>query len=140
MRTAPTLIALLVLSTSAVAAETGGTKLTPVPFPQVKVRDPFWAPRLETNRAATIPHDFKMCEETGRIANFEVAGGLKQGEFKGIHYDDSDVYKVIEGAAYSLTTHPDPQLEKYLDDLIAKIAAAQRPDGYLYTFNTVKLK
>ena len=140
MRTAPTLIALLVLSTSAVAAETGGTKLTPVPFPQVKVRDPFWAPRLETNRAVTIPHDFKMCEETGRISNFEVAGGLKRGEFKGIHYDDSDVYKVIEGAAYSLTTHPDPTLEKYLDDLIAKIAAAQQPDGYLYTFNTVKLK
>src|SRR5688572_21968113 len=123
---------------SAAADNAAAMKLTPVPFTDVKVRDQFWAPRLETNRAVTIPHDFRMCEQTGRISNFEVAGGLKQGEFKGIHYDDSDVYKVIEGAAYSLTTHPDPQLEKYLDDLIAKIAAAQRPDGYLYTFHTIK--
>jgi DUF1680 family protein len=113
-------------------------KMTPVPFTEVKLRDAFWAPRIETNRTTTIPHDFRMCEQTGRISNFEVAGGLKQGEFKGIHYDDSDIYKVIEGASYSLSTHPDPQLEKYLDDLIAKIAAAQRPDGYLYTFHTIK--
>src|SRR3954469_21244313 len=113
-------------------------KLTPVPFTEVKVRDAFWAPRMETNRVVTIKHDIEMCEQTGRISNFEVAGGLKAGEFKGIHYDDSDVYKVIEGASYSLSTHPDPQLEKYLDDLISKIAAAQRPDGYLYTFHTIK--
>ena len=113
-------------------------KLTAVPFTRVKVRDSFWAPRIETNRTTTIPHDFRMCEQTGRVSNFEVAGGLKQGEFKGIHYDDSDVYKVIEGASYSLATHADPKLEKYLDELIAKIAAAQRPDGYLYTFHTIK--
>ena len=129
---------------AAAAADDGAAAapapLSPVPFPSVKVRDRFWGPRLETNRTVTIPHDFKMCEETGRISNFEVAGGLKPGEFRGIHYDDSDVYKVIEGAAYSLATHPDPRLDKYLDDLIAKIAAAQRPDGYLYTFNTVKFK
>ena len=78
---------------------------------KVRVNDVFWAPRIETNRTTTIPHDFEMCEKTGRIANFEVAGGLKKGEFKGIHYDDSDVYKVIEGASYSLTTHPDPELD-----------------------------
>src|SRR5215212_3616081 len=96
------------VSTVAFGAESSNAKLTAVPFPQVKVHDSFWAPRLETNRAVTIPHDFKMCEETGRISNFEVAGGLKSGEFKGIHYDDSDVYKVMEGASYSLTTHPDP--------------------------------
>lgn len=128
----------LLLSPSAFAEDRGGTKLTPVPFTDVKLRDPFWSPRMETNRTVTIRHDFEMCEKTGRIHNFEVAAGLKPGEFKGIHYDDSDVYKVIEGASYSLTTHPDPQLEKYLDDLIAKIAAAQRPDGYLYTFHTIK--
>jgi DUF1680 family protein len=122
----------------AAAADDAGPRLTPVPFTEVKLRDAFWAPRMETNRAVTIRHDFEMCEKTGRIANFEVAGGLKKGEFKGIHYDDSDVYKVIEGASYSLTTHPDPELDKYLDGLIAKIAAAQRPDGYLYTFHTIK--
>jgi DUF1680 family protein len=125
----------LVVTAPLLAAE---NRLTPVPFTEVKVRDEFWAPRMETNRTVTIRHDFEMCEKTGRIGNFEVAGGLRQGEFKGIDYDDSDVYKVIEGASYSLTTHPDPQLEKYLDELIAKIAAAQRPDGYLYTFHTIK--
>ena len=137
MHSAKLTILTCLLPSLAFAAESG-TKLTPVPFTEVKLRDRFWAPRMEVNRTVTIKHDFEMCEKTGRIANFEVAGGLKQGQFKGIHYDDSDVYKVIEGASYSLTTHPDPQLEKYLDDLIAKIAAAQRPDGYLYTFHTIR--
>ena len=114
-----------------------GSRLAPVPLPQVKLRDEFWAPRLETNRTVTIRHDFKKCEETGRISNFEVAGNLKPGEFRGIHYDDSDVYKVIEGAAYTLSVHPDPKLEAYVDGLIAKIAAAQEPDGYLYTTRTI---
>ncbi len=112
--------------------------LKPVPFTDVKFTDGFWAPRLETNRTVTIPHDFHMCEKTGRIANFARAAGREQGDFQGIFYDDSDVYKVIEGAAYSLATHPDPKLEKYLDDLIETIAAAQRPDGYLFTFYTLK--
>ena len=88
---------------------------------------------METNRKVTVRYDFQKCEETGRIDNFAKAGGLMKGEFRGIPFDDSDVYKVIEGAAYSLALAPDPQLDKYLDDLIAKIAAAQEPDGYLYT-------
>jgi len=104
-----------------------------VPFTDVKVDDVFWAPRIETNRKVTVPYDFKKCEETGRIDNFAKAGGLMKGEFRGIPFDDSDVYKVIEGASYCLATQPDPQLDKYLDDLIAKIAAAQEGDGYLYT-------
>lgn len=111
--------------------------LSEVPFTQVRFHDQFWAPRLETNRTVTIPHCFKMCETTGRIDNFAKAAGLMPGEFRGIYYDDSDVYKAIEGASYSLATHPDPALDKYLDDLIAKIAAAQRPDGYLNTFYTL---
>jgi hypothetical protein len=112
-------------------AEVG--QLKAVPFTEVKVDDVFWAPRLETNRKVTVPYDFKKCEETGRIDNFAKAGGLMKGEFRGIPFDDSDVYKVIEGASYCLAAQPDPQLDKYLDDLIAKIAAAQEPDGYLYT-------
>ncbi|HEV2295883.1 MAG TPA: beta-L-arabinofuranosidase domain-containing protein [Tepidisphaeraceae bacterium] len=112
--------------------------LKPVPFTDVKFHDAFWAPRLETNRTVTIPHDFHMCEKTGRIANFARAAGREKGDFQGIYFDDSDVYKVIEGAAYSLATHPDPKLDKYLDDLIDTIAAAQQPDGYLFTFYTIK--
>ena len=112
----------------------------PVPFTSVRIDNGFWAPRMETNRKVTIPFDFKKCEETGRIDNFAKAGGLMPGKFEGIRYNDSDVYKVIEGAAYSLSLHPDPALEKYLDDLIAKIAAAQEDDGYLYTARTIDPK
>jgi len=111
--------------------------LIAVPFTQVTLEDSFWAPRIETNRTKTIPYDFQKCEETHRIRNFEIAGGLARGEHEGSHFNDSDVFKVIEGASYSLSIHPDPRLEQYLDDLIAKIAAAQEKDGYLYTARTI---
>jgi uncharacterized protein len=110
--------------------------ISPVPFTDVKVSDDFWAPRIETNRAVTIPAIFEKCEETGRIDNFAIAGGLMDGEYKGERYNDTDVYKTIEGASYSLMVHPDPALESYLDAVIVKIAAAQEPDGYLYTPRT----
>jgi len=121
----------LFLASAAFAAK--DYPIQPVPFTAVHVADGFWTPRMETNRQTTVWYDFKRCEETGRIDNFAKAAGLMKGEFKGIPFDDSDVYKVIEGAAYSLALAPDPKLDKYLDDLIAKIAAAQEPDGYLYT-------
>ncbi len=108
-----------------------------VPFTDVSIDDDFWWPRMETNRKVSIPYDFKKCEETGRIDNFAKAGGLMEGEFIGIRYNDSDVMKVIEGASYSLSLHPDPKLEEYLDDLIARIVAAQEDDGYLYTTRTI---
>lgn len=110
-----------------------GYSIQPVPFTSVRVNDHFWSKRLEINRAVSIPHNLKKCEETGRIDNFAIAGGLKKGKFIGLHFNDSDVYKVIEGASYHLATHPDPELEKYLDQIITLIAAAQEPDGYLYT-------
>ncbi len=109
----------------------------PVPFTDVKITDSFWAPRMETNRAVTIPHAFEKCQETGRIDNFAVAGGLKEGEQCGIYpFDDTDIYKTLEGASYALMVHPDPDLDAYLDELIALIAAAQEEDGYLYTART----
>jgi DUF1680 family protein len=110
----------------------------PVPFTEVQIDDDFWLPRMETNRTVTIPYAFKQSEETGRIKNFEIAGGLKEGGFCSAYpFDDSDVYKIIEGASYSLKVHPDPELDKYLDELIAKIVAAQEEDGYLYTARTI---
>ena len=109
-------------------------KLTAVSFTDVTIADDFWAPRLETNRKVTIAYDFEKCEQTGRIDNFAKAGGLMEGEFEGIYFNDSDLYKVMEGAAYSLKIYPDPELEKYVDGVIEKIAAAQWEDGYLYTF------
>jgi uncharacterized protein len=112
----------------------------PVPFTAVRVEDAFWSPRIETNRITTVWYDFQKCEETGRIDNFTKAGKLMPGEFRGTPYDDSDVFKVIEGAAYTLAVKPDPRLDKYLDVLIAKIAAAQEPDGYIYTARTIDPK
>ena len=102
----------------------------------VRVTGGFWFDRFETNRLVTVRDDFAKCEET-RIPNFTNAAKRLVGTFKGIPFDDSDVYKVIEGAAYTLAQHPDPKLEKYCDDLIAQIAAAQEPDGYLYTARTL---
>lgn len=111
---------------------------TPIPFTQVRMEGGFWGQRLDTNRTVTVWYDFGKCEETGRIDNFTKAGGLMPGTFRGQVYDDSDVYKVIEGASYTLATTPDPRLDQYLDDLITKIAAAQEDDGYLYTYRTLK--
>lgn len=111
--------------------------ITNLPFTQVTINDTFWAPRIETNRTVTVPYDFQKCEETGRNSNFAKAAGLLAGAHEGIFFNDSDVFKVIEGAAYSLMLHPDPELDTYLDKLIAWIAAAQEPDGYLYTARTI---
>ncbi len=107
--------------------------IKPVPFTDVHINDRFWLHRLDINRTVTIPYALKKCEETGRIDNFAIAAGLKTGKFCGYQFNDSDVYKVIEGASYALAIQPDATLEKYLDEIIAKIAAAQENDGYLYT-------
>lgn len=112
-------------------------QFTPVPFTDVLIDDPFWSPRLYTNRAVTIPYDFQKCEETGRISNFAKAAGRMEGDHEGLFFNDSDVYKIIEGAAYSLNLYPDAALDRYLDGVIEQIAAAQEPDGYLYTIRTI---
>jgi DUF1680 family protein len=115
--------------------------ITPVPFTSVKMTDNFWAPRIKKNAEVTIPIAFGYCESTGRVKNFEIAAGLDTGKFQTIYpFDDSDVYKIIEGASYSLQTFPDPKLEAYLDTLIRKIGLAQEPDGYLYTNRTIAEK
>ena len=112
--------------------------IQPVPFTSVKLTDNFWAPRIKKNASVTIPIAFSYCESTGRVKNFEIAGGLDTGKFQTIYpFDDSDVYKIIEGASYSLQTYPDPKLDAYLDTLIYKIGMAQEDDGYLYTNRTI---
>ena len=106
----------------------------------VVIREGFWLGRFETNRLVTVKVDFAKCEETGRNDNFRKAARREQGTFRGCPFDDSDVFKVIEGAAYTLATHPDAELEAYLDRLIADIAGAQEPDGYLYTARTLGME
>ena len=116
----------------------------PVPFTSVHLNDVFWAPRIEINRTSSIPSAFQQCERTQRVYHFERAAKVLAGEKledtrpPGYPFDDTDVYKVIEGAAYVLSVVPDPKLDAYVDGLIAKIAAAQEPDGYLYTARTMK--
>jgi uncharacterized protein len=110
----------------------------PVPFTEVKVNDNFWLSRIKTNREITIPYSFRMCEKTGRIDNFVIASGIKPGKFCSVFpFDDSDVYKIIEGAAYSMHTYPDEQLEKYCDSIINIIEMTQEEDGYLMTWRQI---
>ncbi|HAH22529.1 MAG TPA: glycoside hydrolase family 127 protein [Prolixibacteraceae bacterium] len=109
-----------------------------VPFNEVKISDQFWLPRIETNRTVTIPASFAKCEEMGRMDNFLIAGGQMKGPVKGkMPFDDSDVYKIIEGAAYSMTVTPDPKLDAYVDSIIKIISIGQEKDGYLTTYKTI---
>ncbi|MDZ7346038.1 MAG: glycoside hydrolase family 127 protein, partial [candidate division KSB1 bacterium] len=115
--------------------------IRPLPFTAVEVQDTFWRGRMETVIKETIPHAFRQSEETGRIRNFMAASGLISAKFEGdFGFNDSDVYKIIEGAAYALSLHYDAELDAYLDRLISYIAAAQEDDGYLYTAWTLKAR
>ena len=107
--------------------------LSPVPFPQVRIDDTFWNPHLRANQTATVAANLRQCEITGRLQNFAVAADLAKGKHQGFLFNDSDVYKVIEGIAYSLTVKRDAELEKRVDAIIDEIAASQQPDGYLKT-------
>lgn len=110
-----------------------------VPFTQVHLTDSFWTPRIETNRIVSIPSAFRECEKNGRFDNFAIAGGLMKGEHRGdFSFDDTDPYKIIEGASYSLAVKYDKNLDAYLDSVIHLIASAQEPDGYLTTCVTNK--
>jgi DUF1680 family protein len=114
----------------------GDYPIKPVPFTSVRIADEFWLPRIETNRTITIPFAIDKNEDTKRVDNFAIAAGRKEGKYTGRRFNDTDVYKVIEGIAYSLQVHPDPNLEKYTDGLIDLIAASQEEDGYLYPART----
>ena len=141
----------LLLSLSVAQSQSGAPAkpdypIKPVPFTAVHLNDEFWAPRIEINRTASIPSAFEQCELTGRVALFERAAAVLRGETNvdrrspGYPFDETDLYKVIEGASYSLSVTADPKLDAYVDGLIAKIAAAQEPDGYLYTTRTIDPK
>src|SRR5690348_6662504 len=141
------IVALVTLVARAQTARPSGSgghdyPIQPVPFTQVHLSDVFWAPRIETNRLVTIPFAFQQCEKSGRMDNFERAAKVLSGETLTNNkpppypFDDTDPYKVLEGASYALAVTPDAKLRQYLDDLIAKIQKAQEPDGYLYTART----
>ena len=145
---ATVLMILVTLSISPAASNAQAPKdkletIKPVPFTAVHLDDEFWAPRIETNRSVTVPYAFGKCEETGRVENFVRAAKRLRGEkleddkIRGYSFDDTDIYKILEGASFGLSVKADPKMKKYLDGLIEKVAAAQEPDGYLYTARTI---
>jgi DUF1680 family protein len=133
----------LFISTAYAASPPHDYPVQPVPFTAVHLNDVFWAPRIETNRLVTIPFAFEQCEKSGRMDNFDRAAKALRGEEltnkrpPPYPFDDTDPYKVLEGASYALAVQPDPKMQAYLDKLVTEIAAAQEPDGYLYTARTI---
>lgn len=127
----------ILLLALALTACSGKETRQPVDFSDVLIEDSFWTPRLDRHKSATIPICIDQIEkETGRMRNFEKAAA-GEGEHEGFFFDDSDVYKALEGLAYSLIQHPDPVLEAKCDEWIDKIAGAQQEDGYINTFFTL---
>jgi uncharacterized protein len=118
---------LLFLCTKVVSQE---TQIKPVPFTSVRLNDCFFSPRINQNHEITIPIALQHCYNTGRVDNFLKAAGFKTGDFIGeFPFDDTDIYKIIEGASYSIQTFPDKEMESHLDALIFYITEAQEKDG-----------
>lgn len=106
-------------------------------FTNIKINDEFWNNRLKVHREATLKTCMEQCDNTGRVTNFAKAAGLMDGAFEGMYYNDSDVYKVLEGIAYSLMNCRDEELESWADHVIDWIAAAECEDGYINTYFTL---
>lgn len=144
----PTLVVALLFASAAATMPAADYPIRPVSFTAVRVTDGFWKSKQETNRTVTVPFALAQCEESGRLKNFDLAAEVMRRRAAGekdfqikpptiYPFDDTDAYKAIEGASYVLSMQPDAALEAKLDDWIARIAAAQEPDGYLYTFRTM---
>jgi len=126
------------LAANLAAAPPRDYPVTPVPVGQVTIRDGFWRQRLDAYFQSGIDHALDQCRKTGRLDNFEIAAGFKQGEHRGACFNDSDVYKIVEGMAWSTAGPMKPEHRKFLDEFIGVLAKAQLEDGYLYTFYQVK--
>jgi len=134
------LFAIAMASASGLYAQQKDYPVHAVNFTAVKFTDNFWLPRMKTNHTVTIPASFARCESTGRVKNFVMAA-THTGKFCTTYpFDDTDIYKTIEGASFSLSLFPDKKLEAYIDSLIDIIGKAQEPDGYLYTARTINPK
>jgi len=140
------LVAVTILSCSSgekqdTASATGSYPIHPAALRHVKLTDRFWLPVVQRIQEKTIPYALEKCREEGRFDNFLIAGGQMEGDVKGqMPFDDTDVYKIIEGASMSLISAPNPKLEKQLDNLIEIIGTGQEADGYLTTWRTINPK
>lgn len=129
----------MLLALAPLVGQTGasGYPIRAVPLADVKLTGGFWGERSDVNRAVSIPHIFRQNEKTGRVANFAKAAKRVSGPYEGRRFNDTDIYKAIEAASYSLAQRPDPALARQVDDLIALIADAQEADGYLFPARTI---
>lgn len=121
-------------------SQEGGTGyiLEPVNIRNIKLKDEFWLPIIERVQETTIAFALEKCRQEGRFDNFLIAGGQMEGTVRGVMpFDDTDVYKIIEGASNSLISAPNPELEKLLDSLISIVKVGQEADGYLTTWRTI---
>ncbi len=135
----PYAVVLASLGSNGAFAQHQDYPIQPVAFTQVHVHDDFWAPKMQVNANVTIPHTLEMCRKNGRVDNFlRAAGKLEGDKLTEFTFDDTDIYKVIEGASYAMQVQKNPQLDAYVDSLITIIGDAQEDDGYLFTFRTVK--
>ncbi|MBW8688066.1 glycoside hydrolase family 127 protein [Chitinophaga rhizophila] len=131
------LLTLALLYTLPLCAQQADYPVRGVDFTAVKLTDSFWLPRIRVNHAVTIPASFARCESTGRVKNFDMAAA-REGKFcTKFPFDDTDIYKTIEGAAYSMAVTPDKKMDAYVDSLVTIVGKAQEPDGYLYTARTI---
>ena len=129
------LLGLVMLTTAQAQKIANGYPITQVPFTAVKVTpNTFWGERIRAAREVTIPLAFSKCESEGRYKNFvQCLNPSPDYPPSGFSFDDTDVYKTIEGASYVLQTYPDAKLQAYIDSVLDIVGAAQEPDGYLYT-------
>jgi DUF1680 family protein len=129
---------LIALSCSKERSKYSDYPISAVSIKNVIIKDNFWLPKIKLVQATTIQYAFDKCDKEGRMENFLVAGGEKKGTVKGkMPFDDTDLYKIIEGASYSLISNPNPELDAYIDSIIAIIKIGQEPDGYLTTWFTI---
>jgi len=132
------LLALIALNCSRESSKYSDYPITGVGIRNVILNDNFWLPKIKTIQDVTIRYAFDKCDKEGRMENFLIAGGVEKGTTKGkMPFDDTDLYKIIEGASYSLISNPNPELDAYIDSIIAIIKIGQEPDGYLTTWFTI---
>jgi DUF1680 family protein len=131
------MFAVAIASTNTLLAQPKDYPVQAVNFTAVHFTDNFWMPRMKINHTVTIPASFARCESTGRVKNFDMAAAHSGKFCTTFPFDDTDIYKTIEGASFSLSLFPDKKMELYIDSLINIVAKAQEPDGYLYTARTI---
>lgn len=136
------------VSSATMAASAADYPVSPVPFTSVEFTSGLWHDRQQTNNRVTLPFALDQLESSKRLRNFDLAADTMKRRAAGephfqhkpptqYPFDDSDVFKVLEGAAFCLSVKPDAELAKRIESIIARIAAAQEPDGYLYTWRTM---